>query len=214
MRGQFAISLAALCLLALSSRVDAGKGTDLKPFLTKPSSVILDDTFSGQKLGQQWVVNKGSWPIQDSVVIGHEKKEDMHAAVLTLQQPHRNSIIRFSFRLDGATGFNLSFNHAKGHLFRVGVSPTGVVITKDKDKKDPNSKAVVLGKANGKFESGQWYTLLLETDGDQVGVQTDNGVKLEAREPSLGVDKTGYRFVTRGSSLQLDDVHVWKVEPK
>jgi hypothetical protein len=104
----------------------------------------------------------------------------------------------------------VSFNHAKGHLFRVAVTPTGVTITKDKDKKDPNSKSQVVAKASGQFESGRWYTMLVETHDDRVGVQTDNGAKLEASEPSLNVEKTGYRFVTRGESLLLDDVQIWQ----
>jgi len=33
----------------------------------------------------------------------------MHAAVLALNQPNRNSAIRFSFKLDGASAFNLSY---------------------------------------------------------------------------------------------------------
>ena len=34
-------------------------------------------------------------------------------------------------------------------------------------------------------------------------MHSDAGAKLEAREPSLDVEKTGYRFVMRGKSLLL-----------
>ena len=38
--------------------------------------------------------------------------------------------------LAGSKGFHLSYNHAKGHLFRVLVSETDVTVRTDKDKKD------------------------------------------------------------------------------
>jgi len=67
----------------------------------------------------------------------------------------------------------------------------------------------MLAKAEGKFPSGQWQTLLVEVQGDSVSVQADNGAKLTAKHPELNVEKTGYRFVTRGSSLLLDDLTIW-----
>lgn len=205
--------MALLSVLLSGTIVHAEKGTELEPTLATPGSVILDESFSGGELGKSWVANKGDWTIKEGVVVGREKKEDMHAAVLTLQHPHRNSIIRFSFQLDGAKGFNLSFNHAKGHLFRIAASESGLTLTKDADKKDPNSKATALAKASGKFDSGQWYTLLVEIQGDKVSVQSDNGSKLSIQETTLGIDKTGYRFVIRGESLLLDDIKVWSVGP-
>ena len=205
--------LALLGVLLTSTIAHGEKGTELHPVLAQPGSVVLDESFSGGELGENWVANKGDWPVQDGVVVGREKKEDMHAAVLTLQHPHRKSIIRFSFQLDGATGFNLSFNHAKGHLFRIAVSETGLTLTKDADKKDPTSKAKALAKASGEFDSAEWHTLLVEILGDRVSVQSDNGSKLSIQEPSLDVDKTGYRFVTRGEALLLDDVKIWNVKP-
>lgn len=207
------VSLAFFSVLYLGTDLRAEKGAQIKPVLAKPGSPIVEEDFSGDKLGKHWVANKGNWAIQEGVLIGREKKEDMHAAVLTLVQPQRNSIIRFSFKLDGASGFNLSFNHAKGHLFRVAANETGLTLTKDKDKQDPNSKPVALAKAAGKLDRGEWHTLLVEIQGDKISVQSDSGAKLEVHEPSFDVEKTGYRFVTRGETLQLDDITVWSVAP-
>ncbi len=199
--------------LALSGALGhAEKGTVLKPALAKPGKAVLEEKFDGTQLGKIWMVNKGDWQIKDGAVTGKEKKEDQHPAVLLLNQPNHNSIIQFSFRLEGVKGFNLSYNHAKGHLFRIVVGNDGLSINKDKDKKDAKSKAAVLGKAAGKFEPGRWYTMLVEVKGDKVSVQTDNGVKLEASNRELDVDKTGYRFVTTGASLLLDDLKVWQAE--
>jgi hypothetical protein len=200
-------------VFALASRSRGEKGAELKPTWAKIGKPVIQETFDGPKLGKSWVVNKGDFQIREGSLVGWEKKEDMHAAVLTLQKPFKNTAMRFSFKREGATGFNLSFNHPKGHLFRILINEEGLSINKDKDKKDANSKAQVLGKAEGKFPNGQWHTLLVEVVGDKVAVRADNGAKIEASHPELAVEKTGYRFVTRGSSLLLDDVTVWEVQP-
>jgi hypothetical protein len=197
----------------LAAVAAADKGKALAPTLAKAGAVALTEHFDGSALPPAWTVNKGDWQIKEGAVTGREKKEDMHAGVLTLRHPHRDAIAQFSFKLDGATGLHLSFNHAKGHLFRIVVSPDGLTISKDKDKADTNSKQVVLAKADGKFPAGQWHTLLVETRGEKVAVSSDNGLKLEAADSALNVDKTGYRFVTRGETLLIDDVTVWQVAP-
>jgi hypothetical protein len=119
----------------------AAKGVDLKPALTSPGKLVFEDAFSSGSLAKPWTVAKGDWQVKDGVVIGKEKKEDKHNAVLNLARPNRNSVLQVSFRMDGAKLFHLSYNHAGGHLFRVIIVPGGISINKDKDLKDPQSKA-------------------------------------------------------------------------
>jgi 3-keto-disaccharide hydrolase len=196
-------------LLGSAGMCLADKDATLTPALAQPGKLMVEDSFDGPALAKKWKVNKGTWEIADGVVVASEKASDNHAAVLTLAQPNHDSVIRFSFRLDGAKGLHLSFNHAKGHLFRVIVTEKAVTITTDKDKNDPASKAVKLASAPTAFEQGKWYTMLVELKGNSVQVQTDAGLKLKGSDPSLDVDKTGYRFVMRGATLKLDDVKVW-----
>jgi hypothetical protein len=203
-----------LALLVLPSALGlAGQGTDLKPILATPAKVTAEDTFTGTALAKTWSTAKGDWQPRDGTLVGKEKPEDKHAAVCALNVPNHDSIIRFSFKLDGARGLSLSYNHPKGHLFRVNVTPTAVTVATDKDKNDPNSKAEPIGKAETKFEPGQWYTMQVEVKGQKVAVQTDSGVKIEGSNPALDVDKTGYRFVTTGESLVLANVKAWDVVP-
>ena len=203
----------AILLALTGTQCFAGKATDLKPTMTQPGKLIVDESFTGTALGKSWAVAKGDWQVRDGMVVGKEKESDKHAAVLALNHPNRNSIIRFSFKLDGAKLLSLSLNHAKGHLFRVNIDTNGLAVVKDADKKDPQSKPVPLGKAPGKFEAGQWYTVLVEIDGAKVAVQTDNDLKLTGNNPGLDMDKTGYRFVTRGESLLVSDLKVWELQP-
>jgi len=55
--------------------------------------------------------------------------------------------------------------------------------------------------------------MLVEIDGERVSARTDNGAQAIANDKRLDVDKTGYRFVTQGSSLRIDDLKVWTLDP-
>lgn len=201
-------------LVALSPALAfAGKGTDLKPVLATPGKVSAEDSFTSPTLAKTWTVAKGDWQVNGGTLVGKEVAEDKHAAVCALNVPNHDSIIRLSFKLDGSKTLSVSYNHAKGHLFRVNITPAGLIVQTDKDKKDETSKSEQLGKAEAKFEPGQWYTLQIEVKGQKVAVQTDNGVNLEGSHASLDVDKTGYRFVTSGASVALADVKAWEVAP-
>jgi hypothetical protein len=204
--------LTTLTLVTSISTIHAEKAADLAPALAKPGKIVVEESFDAAALGKDWSAPKGDWQPRDGVLVGREKKEDKHAAVLSFGKQNRDSIVRFAFKLDGAKSMSLSLNAAKGgHLFRVSIAPESVTLLKDKDKKDPASKSVALAKADAKFNDGKWHTMLVEIQGADVAVQTDHGVKLKGSHPTLDVDKTGYRFVTAGASLLVDDVKVWDV---
>src|SRR5437867_816862 len=95
----------ALALAATSSRAE--KAASLTPILAKPGKVVVEENFDGAKLGKSWAANKGDWQPKDGTLVGKEKKSDNHPAVLLLDKPNRNSIIQFSFKLDGVKSFNL-----------------------------------------------------------------------------------------------------------
>ena len=205
--------LTALALTLPATLCLAGKGADLQTTLAKPGKLLVEDNFAGSALSKVWTTPKGDWQPQNGTLVGKEKASDNHPAVLLLGQPNRHSILRFSFKLDGAKAFAVSLNHAKGHLFRIQVEQDGLVLLKDKDKKNPASKSGELARAPGKFAPGEWHTMLVEIKGDKVAVQTDNGVKMTGGHPELDVEKTGYRFVTRGEALSLGDLKVWEALP-
>jgi hypothetical protein len=190
----------------------AEKDAKLNPKHAKPGTLIIDEKFVDSQLGKSWSIAKGEWTVKNGAVIGKEKESDHHAAVLSLNHPNRNSVLQFSFKLDGAKAFHVSLNHSKGHLFRVIIDNKSLAITKDKDKKDPDSKSLSLAKVETKFEPGVWYTLLLEMDGGHVHVQTDNGIHAHGSHADLDVDKTGYRFVTMGQAIGLSDLKVWELQ--
>ncbi|HEV7402998.1 MAG TPA: hypothetical protein VGO11_08735 [Chthoniobacteraceae bacterium] len=203
-----------LLLLSLLLAVPcyAGKNAELKPTLAKAGKVLTEQNFDTGGLDKPWTVAKGDWQVAGGAVVGKEKAEDKHPAVLALALPSKDSIMQLSFKLDGAKMLALSYNHAAGHLFRVVITGDGFTINKDPDKNDPSIKGGVLGKAEAKFDKGQWYTILVEVKGEKVAVQADNGAKAEGADPRLAMDKINYRFVTQGESVQLDDLKITEAQ--
>ncbi len=200
------------CLALWPALAGAAKNANLAPAADRFDKMRFEDRFDRESLDSSWRINKGSWEVADGHLVGREKPTDRHAAVLTLQEPFRSAAIRFSFKLDGLKAFNLSFNHPRGHLFRVIVRENALVIRKDKDKRDPHSRVEELARTAAEFEPGVWHTLLVEIDGGSVTVQADQGASARAENAGLDVDKTGYRFVVQGEAIAIDDVQVWNTK--
>jgi hypothetical protein len=196
-------------LIAVVANTNAEKGTELAKSLGKP---LVTDEIKQAKLGSKWQAVKGEWKAVDGAIAGKELKADKHAAVLNFKQPNHNSAIQFSFKLDGAKGFSLSFNKQRGHLFRINVAASGVAVNLDKDKKDPKSKTKRLANAPARFKQGQWYSMLVMVEGENVSVLTDSGVKLTAKHADIDQAKPNYRFVMKGGNLLLDDLKIWKLK--
>ena len=204
--------LALFASLSLCATALADKNSSLEPMLHALGSATIAEDF-GDSRSSTFAAAKGQWNVVDGTLVGKELAADKHAAVLNYQKKNRDSAVRFSFKCDGSTsGFHFSLNHAKGHLFRVIVSDSGLSINLDKDKNDPASKPMVLATAKSEFQQGKWYTILIEMKGDRVAAQTDNGLTVEASHSKLNTDKPNYRFVMRGDSLTIDDLRIWEVE--
>ena len=166
---------------------------------------VLKADFSTEALPEGWKGIKGEWKVVDGALTGAELESDKHAAVFAIPDPHKDSSLQFRFRLDGTRGFHLSYNHAKGHLFRVVVAGDTVSVTMDKDKKDPASKAVPLGKETFTANPGEWVGMSCSVEGTTVKV-TCGDVTLTGTHDGLAKEKTGYRFVVQGATAGFDDV--------
>lgn len=162
-------------------------------------------TFDSGTLPEGWAAAKGEWKVADGSLVGSELAADKHAAVLNIPDAHKNSKITFRYKVDGAKTFALSYNHEKGHLFRIALAGPKLTVSLDKDKKDPASNAEVLGTADLKAKAGEWIDLSCEIEGETVKVSAGDA-SVSARHPKLAMAKTGYRFVVAGQSVQVDDV--------
>jgi hypothetical protein len=198
------------CLLMALPTVAVAGNPAVELSLLETGEGVVEDDFSSGELGDRWAAAKGKWEVKDGVLRGAELASDEHAAVLNLAVPNRNAVVQFDVKLGGAKGFNLSFNHAKGHLWRVYVSEEGLKLQKDKDKKDASSETKVLATAEVALDPGKSYTVVAEFAGPEVLVRTaDGSAEVGGSDPIFDTEKPSVRFVMRGEGLELDNVKMW-----
>lgn len=160
-----------------------------------------------------------------------------HAAVHGLELPTKDSVVEVKILFDGATMIDVEFDDRKytgahyGHLCRAQVRLDGVTIIDERDGnmkneirealKDPVKKAeaqkLLVGRSAKypvKLEKGKWYTLVVETVGDEMRVTIDG--KPAAYLKSSGIahaTKSKIELGVAGKDGLFDDIKVWNAEP-
>jgi hypothetical protein len=161
-----------------------------------------------------------------------------HAAVHGLDIPTKDSVVECKIRFEGATMIDVEFDDRKytgahyGHLCRAQVRLNGVTIIDERDggmrndiremRNDPTKKAEVAALLKGrqvtypaKLETGKWYTLVVETVGDEMRVTIDG--KPAAFLKSSGIahaTKSKIEFGVAGKDGFFDDLKVWNAAAK
>lgn len=206
------IVVALIVSVSLHSVCLAEKNSEMDLLIATRGDAVFADDFEKGKLSDTWSQIRGEWNVVNGEVVGKELKADKHAAVFHCLKKNRNSVVKFSFKLNGAEGFHFSLNHRKGHLFRAIVSADSLIVRTDADKRNKSIKSEVIGTAKGVFNQNKWYTMQVEMVGDKVAVVTDNGLKVVGQHPRLDTEKPNYRFILKGEYLVLDDLQVHSAE--
>jgi hypothetical protein len=160
-----------------------------------------------------------------------------HAAVHGLQIPTKDSVVECRIRFTGATMIDVEFDDRNytgshyGHLCRAQVRLNGVTLVDERDgtmrndiremRKDPSKKAEVAKLMKGrvvtypaKLEADRWYTLVVETVGDEMRVTLDG--KPAAYLKSSGIahpTKSKIELGVAGKDGWFDDIKVWNAKP-
>ncbi|HEV2971671.1 MAG TPA: hypothetical protein VGY55_16965 [Pirellulales bacterium] len=156
-----------------------------------------------------------------------------HAAVHGLEISTKDSVVEVRIRFEGASMIDVEFDDRKytgshyGHICRAQVRLNGVTVIDERDggmrndiyemKNDPAKKAEVakllVGRSKtypAQLEPGKWYTLVVETVGDEMRVTLDG-------KPSGYLKSSGIAHPTK-SKIELgvggkdgffDDIKVW-----
>jgi hypothetical protein len=159
-----------------------------------------------------------------------------HAAVHGLEVPTINSIVETKIRFDGATMIDVEFDDRKytgahyGHICRAQVRLDSVTIIDERDggmrndiyelKKDPEKKAEVAkllvgGSARypARLEPGKWYTLVVETVGDEMRVTIDGQPAAYLKSSGIGhPTKSKIELGVGGKDGYFDEIKVWNAE--
>jgi hypothetical protein len=200
-------SLAA-CTLALASVAFAG---DMQPLMTVKGKQLMNEEFTGSSLPPTWKAAKGKWTIEDGALRGDELAADKHAAVAGADLKHANAIYQFDFKFSPtAKGAAFSLNNAKGHVCRVTLARDGFSLNKDGSKTDKADTAKKLDSCKVDFQNGQWYTMIVEINGDEMLARVDDQHFALGSDAKLNGEKTIVRFPITGEGMYFDNVKVWE----
>ena len=160
-----------------------------------------------------------------------------HAAVHGLEIPTKDSVVECKIKFDGATMIDVEFDDRKytgahyGHLCRAQVRLNGVTIIDERDgnmkneiramlmdpaKKDEANKFLKGRKATfpAKLETGKWYTLAVETVGDEMRVTIDGQPAGYLKSSGIAHEtKSKIELGVAGKDGQIDDIKIWNAEP-
>mgnify|MGYP002133765816 FL=1 len=161
-----------------------------------------------------------------------------HAAVYGLEIPTKDSIVEAKIRFEGASMIDVEFDDRKytgahyGHLCRAQVRLNGVTLIDERDggmkneiremRNDPTKKKEVAELLKGRqityptqLEAGKWYTLVVETIGDEMRVTLDG--KPAGYLKSSGIahaTKSKIELGVAGKNGFFDDIKVWNAAAK
>ena len=159
-----------------------------------------------------------------------------HAAVIGTDVPTKDSVVECKFRFAGATALSVEFDDRKytgshyGHICRAQVRLNGFTIIDERDgtmrndiyamsqdhaRKAERSKLLVGRQVTypAKLEAGKWYTLVVETVGDEMRVTLDG--KPAGYLKSSGIahaTKSKIELGVAGKDGFFDDIKVWNAE--
>ena len=160
-----------------------------------------------------------------------------HAAVHGLEIPTKDSVVEVRIRFEGASMIDVEFDDRKytgahyGHLCRAQVRLTGVTLIDERDGsmrndiremlKDPAKKAeaakLLVGRRATfplKLEPEKWYTLVVETVGEEMRVSIDGKPAGYLKSSGIGhATKSKIELGVAGKDGFFDDIKVWNAEP-
>jgi hypothetical protein len=160
-----------------------------------------------------------------------------HAAVHGLEVPTKDSVVEVRIKFEGATMIDVEFDDRKytgchyGHICRAQVRLNGVTIVDEKEgsmrndiyemKKDPANKAEVAKLLVGrsatypvKLQPSTWYTLVVETVGDEMRATIDGKPAGYLKSPGIGhPTKSKIELGVAGKDGYFDDIKVWNADP-
>jgi hypothetical protein len=159
-----------------------------------------------------------------------------HAAVHGLEIPTKDSVVEVRIRFEGASMIDVEFDDRKytgshyGHICRAQVRLNGVTLIDERDggmrndiyemKNDPAKKAdiakLLVGRSKtypAKLEAGKWYTLVVETVGDEMRVTLDGKPAGFLKSSGIGhATKSKIELGVGGKDGFFDDIKVWNAE--
>jgi hypothetical protein len=213
----------AALLIVATLPTSAAEFPTLKPLLTIPDQVVLQEDYAAAKplAKGTYVPRQGTrWTIAEGVLRGipssaefQAKKKDHfgYEPRISIPKCPQEFAIQFDVRFLGgqptAIAPFIEFGH---HIARIAwAGSAGAKVLADTES------VQVAAAPTFKIESGKWYRALAEIKGDELVVQFANGPTLYGKHASFTGKKDGFGVAgPKGGTVELDNVTVWSVKPE
>ena len=209
-----------IILLAIAALTITALAQDPAPPITRMAQldkIAYADSFTGDKLAEQWKAAKGKWEVSGGVLRGSELAADKHGAVVRTPLKLQNIVVAFDVKLDGAKMTSLSINAEKGHLARIRIAPKLFAVQLDDPDHEGSEKGKVFFTKPVDIAPGTWHTVVLEMVGDTMLGTLDDKITGQGSHPSLASkEKVAPGFTVAGESASFRNVRIYsaKAEPK
>jgi len=158
--------------------------------------------------GKPWVASAGEWSARDGGVFAKPKSGSEKAAGLRAPLAFGDGTFDCELNLQGANRVSLRFG-AGDAGFRLVVSRTTAILTKNPSKDEAATAMEDIAKKNLKLAADEWYPVRLTFKGDEVTVQV-NEQTFKGKHASLSKEKTSVDFLVFGDGAGFRNVRVSK----
>jgi len=153
-----------------------------------------------------WLTSAGEWTARDGGVFAQPKGGSEKPASLRTPLAFGDGVLECEVNLQGANRVSLRFGASEAG-FRLVVSRTSAILTKNPSKGEPATATEDLAKKNLKLTAGGWVPVRLTFKGDEVTVQV-NDQTFKGKHPSLGKDKTSLDLLVFGATAGFRNIRV------
>jgi len=158
--------------------------------------------------GKPWIASTGEWSGRDGGIFAKPKGGSDKPASLRTPLAFGDGTFDCELNLQGAN--RVSFRFGAGDAgFRLVVSRTTAILTKNPSKGEAAAATEDIAKKNLKLAAGEWVPVRLTFKGDEVMVQV-NDQTFKGKHPSLGKDKTSLDFLVFGDGAGFRNVRISK----
>lgn len=187
---------------------DGGYSRELPPADVKPTHarIAVLPSLIGRATSLSPLSSAGEWTARDGGLFAQPKGGPDKPASLRTPLAFRDGILDCEVNLRGANRVSLRFG-AGDAGFRLVISRTSAILTKNPSKGEPATATEDIAKKNLKLAAGEWYPVRLTFKGDEVTVQVNDQV-FKGKHPSLGKDKTSLDLLVFGATAGFRQVRV------
>jgi arylsulfatase A-like enzyme len=187
---------------------DGGFSRELPSTDVKPSHarIVTLPSLTGRAEALSPLASAGEWTAREGGLFAQPKGAQDKPASLRSPLTLGDGVFDCEVNLQGANRVSLRFG-AGDAGFRLVISRTTAILTKNPSKGEPATATEDLAKKNLKLAAGQWYPIRLTFKGDEVTIQV-NDQSFKGRHPSIGKAKTSVDLLVFGAYAGFRQIQV------